>query len=465
MPTPETSIEFDHELIRRYDHSGPRYTSYPTAVTFHEDFGIQDYELACREGNNDLVPAPLSLYFHVPFCDTVCFYCACNKIVTKHKSRAKPYLASLEREIALVGSKFARDRVVEQLHFGGGTPTFLSEDEISHVMWKVQSNFNACPSEDKDFSIEIDPRSVTPHYIKILGTLGFNRYSLGVQDVDLKVQQAVNRIQPVEQTKQVLQACRDVGAKSINIDLIYGLPLQTAERFRRTVDTVIEMNPDRLSVFNYAHLPEMFKPQRRINTQDLPDSDQKLQILQNTIKQLSSAGYVYIGMDHFAKPDDELVIARQSGALQRNFQGYTTHGNCDLVAMGVSAISKIRGVFSQNVKDEASYTAAIDANTLPILKGYVMNDEDRLRASIIQRLSCYGVLNKREIEDKFSLEFDFHFQPALKIMAPMVDDGLLEINHETIQITPKGWLLVRNICMAFDQYTRLSSNTRFSKVI
>ena len=465
MPNIENTIEFDRETIRRYNHSGPRYTSYPTAVTFHDKFGIQDYDQACLEGNNDLVPAPLSLYFHIPFCDTVCFYCACNKIVTKHKSRAKPYLASLEREIELVAAKFAQDRVVEQLHFGGGTPTFLSEDEISHIMWKVQSLFSACPSDSKDFSIEIDPRSVTPRYIKLLGTLGFNRYSLGVQDVDIKVQRAVNRIQPVEQTREVLQACRDAGAKSINIDLIYGLPLQTPERFRQTVDTVIEMNPDRLSVFNYAHLPEMFKPQRRIDTEELPGPDEKLQILQNTIEQLSEAGYVYIGMDHFAKPDDELVIARQSGELQRNFQGYTTHGNCDLVAMGVSAISKIRGVFSQNAKDEASYSAAIDADALPILKGYVMNDEDRLRARVIQRLSCYGSLNKREIEDKFTLDFDQHFAQALERLAPMVDDGLLEIHPDEIEITAKGWLLVRNICMAFDQYTQRSSNTQFSKAI
>ena len=258
-------IEFDREMINRYNHSGPRYTSYPTAVTFHEGYKIEDYDAACRDGNNDPVPAPLSLYFHVPFCDTVCFYCGCNKIVTKHKSRAKPYLEMLDREIEIVGAKFADDREVEQLHLGGGTPTFLSEAEISHLMWKVQSHFNARPSERKDYSIEIDPRSVTPHYIQVLGTLGFNRYSLGVQDVDIKVQTAVNRVQSVKMTRQIMDACRDAGAKSINIDLIYGLPFQTPESFKETVDVVISMNPERLSIFNYAHLPERFKPQRRIN--------------------------------------------------------------------------------------------------------------------------------------------------------------------------------------------------------
>ncbi len=461
----DTSIEFDRETIRRYNHSGPRYTSYPTAVTFHQDFDSKDYDQACRRGNNDLVPAPLSLYFHVPFCDTVCFYCACNKIVTKHKSRATPYLESLEREIQLVGAKFASDREVQQLHFGGGTPTFLSEAEISHIMWQIQSNFKALPSSKKDFSIEIDPRAVTPHYIEVLGTLGFNRYSLGVQDVDPKVQKAVNRIQPIELTKEVLAACREAGGKSINLDLIYGLPFQTAERFRKTVDTVVEMNPDRLSVFNYAHLPEMFKPQRRINAEDLPGPDEKLQILQNTIEQLTDAGYVYIGMDHFAKPDDELVIARYTGELHRNFQGYTTHGKCDLVAMGVSSISKIRDVFSQNAKDELSYSALLDQGRLPILKGYVMGAEDRLRAYVIQRLSCYGELNKQQVEQKYALDFDTHFAEALERLQPMREDGLVEITEESIEVTPKGRLLVRNICMSFDQYTNQSNPTRFSKAI
>ncbi len=461
----DTSIEFDREMINRYNHSGPRYTSYPTAVTFHEDFSVEDYDAACRNGNDDPVPAPLSLYFHVPFCDTVCFYCGCNKIVTKHKSRAQPYLEVLDREIEIVGAKFAGDREVEQLHFGGGTPTFLSEEEISQVMWKVQSHFNARPADSKDFSIEIDPRSVTPHYIKVLGTLGFNRYSLGVQDVDLKVQKAVNRVQSVRMTRDVLSACQDAGAKSINIDLIYGLPFQTPASFRETVDVVIDMSPDRLSIFNYAHLPEMFKAQRRINAEDLPTPEEKLQILQNTIEQLSDAGYVYIGMDHFAKPDDELVVARETGHLHRNFQGYTTHGNCDLVAMGVSSISKIRGVFSQNYKDEASYTAALNKGELPILKGYVMNDEDRLRAEVIQRIACYGELDMSAIERRFKIDFRAHFSSALNALQPMIGDGLVTIDATSIEVTAKGRLLVRNICMAFDEYTQRADNTRFSKAI
>lgn len=458
-------IEFDREMINRYNHSGPRYTSYPTAVTFHEGCKIADYDAACRHGNNDPVPAPLSLYFHVPFCDTVCFYCGCNKIVTKHKSRAKPYLEMLDREIEIVGAKFAGDREVEQLHLGGGTPTFLSEAEISHLMWKVQSHFNARPSERKDYSIEIDPRSVTPHYIQVLGTLGFNRYSLGVQDVDPKVQKAVNRVQPVKITREVLSSCRDAGAKSINIDLIYGLPFQTPASFRETVDVVIDMEPDRLSIFNYAHLPEMFKAQRRINAEDLPSAEQKLQILQNTIKQLSDAGYVYIGMDHFAKPDDELVTARQTGRLHRNFQGYTTHGNCDLVAMGVSAISNIRGVFSQNYKDEVRYTQALSNGELPIMKGYTMSDEDRLRAAVIQRIACYGELDILKLETRYKIDFKTHFRIALEALQPMIEDKLVSVNETTLEVTAKGRLLVRNICMAFDEHIQSVGSERFSKAI
>ena len=461
----DRSIEFDREMINRYNHSGPRYTSYPTAVTFHEDFGIEDYDEACESGNEDPLPAPLSLYFHIPFCDTVCFYCACNKIVTKHRSRVAPYLEVLEKEMEIVGAKFADDREVEQLHFGGGTPTFLNEDEISQVMWKVQSYFNARPAEHKDFSIEIDPRSVTPHYIQVLGTLGFNRFSLGLQDVDIKVQTAVNRIQSTDMTRDVLSACRDAGAKSINIDLIYGLPFQDPDSFRRTVDTVIEMSPDRLSVFNYAHLPEMFKPQRRIDAVTLPSPEAKLQILQNTIEQLSDAGYVYIGMDHFAKPDDELVIARETGHLHRNFQGYTTHGNCDLVGMGVSSISKIRGVFSQNFKDEESYRNALAEGELPIFKGYATNVEDRLRADVIQRLSCYGDLDMDLFARRYRIDFKDHFSAELEMLLPMVNDGLVVIGDNSIEVTPKGRLLVRNICMAFDEYTPRESNTRFSKAI
>ena len=452
-------------MIDRYNHSGPRYTSYPTAVTFHEDFGIDGYDRACRLGNEDPVPAPLSLYFHIPFCDTVCFYCGCNKIVTKHKSRALPYLEILEKEIEIVSAKFDHDREVEQLHFGGGTPTFLSAEELSQIMWKVQSHFNALPSEKKDFSIEIDPRSVDAHYIQVLGTLGFNRYSLGVQDVDIKVQRAVNRVQSVKMTREVMDACRDAGAKSINIDLIYGLPFQTPKSFKETVDVVIGMDPDRLSIFNYAHLPEMFKPQRRINADDLPSAEQKLEILQNTIEQLSDAGYVYIGMDHFAKPDDELVIARETGHLHRNFQGYTTHGNCDLVAMGVSAISKIRGVFSQNAKDEPGYVEALKKGRLPIIKGYVSTDEDRLRSKVIQRIACYGDLDMQDFEHKFGIDFNTHFASELQSLQPMVDDGLVTISPNRLQVTAKGRLLVRNICMAFDEYTRVSDNSRFSKAI
>ncbi|MDH5447366.1 MAG: oxygen-independent coproporphyrinogen III oxidase, partial [Gammaproteobacteria bacterium] len=343
-----SDIVFDLDLIRRYDKAGPRYTSYPTAVQFHENFAEREYkDYAIKSNENG---QPLSLYFHLPFCDTVCFYCACNKIITKNRKRSMPYLQRLFQEISLQAALFDPDRPVTQLHWGGGTPTFLSHDEMRQLMAETRRYFKLLDDDNGEYSIEIDPREADAETINVLRELGFNRLSLGVQDFDPAVQKAVNRIQSEAETEEVIQAARDVGFHSVSIDLMYGLPLQSVATFSQTLDKVIAMSPDRLSVFNYAHLPQMFKTQRQINEAELPPPEEKLAILQLCVQRLTDEGYVYIGMDHFAKPDDELAIAQQEGTLYRNFQGYSTQAECDLIAMGVTAVSKIGNSYSQNVK-------------------------------------------------------------------------------------------------------------------
>ena len=460
------AVEFNADLIKRYDQTGPRYTSYPTAVSFTDDFTEQDYKQAIRHSNEDPIPAPLSLYFHIPFCNTVCFYCGCNKIVTKNYSRATEYLTWLYKEIALQAALFDHDRIVEQLHWGGGTPTFLQRDEMQDLMAETRRHFNCQEDDSRDFSIEIDPRSISPDDIHFLGGLGFNRYSLGVQDVDIEVQQAVNRIQPVEETRAILNACRDAGGRSINIDLIYGLPLQTTERFAKTLDIVIDMAPDRLSVFNYAHMPHLFKPQRRINVEDLPPAEEKLEILQMAIEKLSAAGYVYIGMDHFALPDDELVQAQARGELHRNFQGYSTHGNCDLIGLGVSSIGKVCDVYSQNVKDVESYKQHLENGKLPVLRGLRLTEDDIIRRSLIQHLTCDFALDIPAFEKRNRLDFADYFAWELNALAAMEKDDLLEISPTSIKVKSKGRLLIRNICMPFDVNLRTGKNAQsFSRVI
>ncbi len=455
---------FDEALIRRYDASGPRYTSYPTAVSFTEAFGETDYRRAAARSNAASVP--LSLYFHIPFCDTICFYCACNKIATKNHGMVGGYLDRLAREIEMQASLYDDDRIVEQLHWGGGTPTFLNHDEMTQLMEATRRHFRLRDDDGGDYSIEIDPRSVTADSIRHLRSLGFNRFSLGVQDVNPVVQRAVNRIQPIELTREIVEACYDAGARSVNLDLIYGLPLQTVESFARTVDAVLALSPDRLSVFNYAHLPERFKPQRRINEAELPSGADKLEILKQTIERLTDAGYVYIGMDHFAKPDDELVRAQREGHLHRNFQGYTTRGDCDLVAMGVSSISKVHDVYSQNAKDLEAYYAAIDAGRLPIIKGIRLSDDDILRRDVISRLICNFVLDIEDVEKQYGIDFAGYFAAALEGLAPMEADGLVEIGERQIRILPRGRMLVRNVCMAFDAHLQKArAEAKFSKVI
>jgi oxygen-independent coproporphyrinogen-3 oxidase len=454
---------FDAELIRRYDKAGPRYTSYPTAVQFHEGFGETEYRAAALASNAG--GAPLSLYFNQPFCDTVCYYCACNKIVTKNRKRTAPYLERLFREIELQAALFDRSRPVEQLHWGGGTPTFLSAEEMRALMRKTREHFRLADDDNGEYSIEVDPREANADIIALLRELGFNRLSLGVQDFDPTVQKAVNRIQSEAETFAVLDAARQTGFRSINMDLIYGLPHQTVASFAATLDKVIDAGPDRLSVFNYAHLPELFKTQRQIDAANLPAPAEKLAILQHTIERLTEAGYVYIGMDHFARPDDELAVAQREGSLYRNFQGYSTHADCDLVAMGITAIAKVGDTYSQNVKTLDEYSALLDAERLPVFRGIVLSDDDKLRRAIITQLICHFELNFAHVEQVFKIRFHDYFAAELEECRVMQGDGLLDMDAQSIVVRPAGKLLIRNICMVFDTYLRAAHKQRFSKVI
>ncbi|MCW8827246.1 MAG: oxygen-independent coproporphyrinogen III oxidase [Gammaproteobacteria bacterium] len=456
-------IIFDEGLLKKYSKSGPRYTSYPTAVQFNEEFIADRYREWAKTSNER--GGPLSLYFHIPFCDTVCFYCGCNKVVTKDRTKAAPYLDRVYKELEMQSALYDSDRVVEQLHWGGGTPTFISHDEMRELMAKTRKEFKLLDDDTGEYSIEIDPREVKEDTIALLRELGFNRMSLGVQDVDERVQIAVNRIQPENQTLAVLEAAKREGFKSVSLDLIYGLPFQSVETFSRTLDRVIDINPERLSVFNYAHLPELFKPQRRINEDDLPVPQEKLEILQMTIEKLTGAGYLYIGMDHFAKPDDELAIAQREGTLYRNFQGYSTHADCDLIGIGVTSIGQVADSYSQNQKTMDEYTAAIDRGELPIYRGYSLNADDILRREVITQLICHFDLTKSDIEKKYNITFDDYFADELNELKSMEQDGLLLLSSDRIVVEPKGKLLIRNICMVFDAYLREASGQRFSKVI
>jgi len=460
----EQTIDFDLDLIRRYDQAGPRYTSYPTAPEFHEGFGETQYREACARSNES--GRPLSLYFHLPFCDTVCFYCACNKVVTKDRARAEPYLKRLYRELEMQGALFGADREVEQLHWGGGTPTFISRDQMVELMDNTRRRFRLADDEVGEYSIEIDPREVDAESVALLRRLGFNRMSLGVQDFEPAVQRAVNRTQSEEETLVVLEAARAEGFRSVSIDLIYGLPFQTVNSFLRTLDRIVEFAPDRLSVFNYAHLPQRFMPQRRIDAADLPPPQVKLDILRATGERLADAGFVYIGMDHFARPDDELALAQRNGSLYRNFQGYSTHADCDLVGLGVTSIGKVENTYSQNRRTLEEYHADIDAGRLPVFRGIELTRDDEIRRAVITRVICNFALDFAAVEVAWGIDFSEYFADALRKLEPMREDGLLEINGEGIRVLPKGRLLIRNICMVFDAYLAAKKGpVGFSKVI
>ena len=464
---PQT-LAFSADLLRRYDRPGPRYTSYPTAPQFHAGFGERELREVATASNGDPIPRRLSLYVHVPFCESPCFYCGCNRIITRDKARGEAYLARLYREIALTAGLFDRDREVIQLHFGGGTPNFLSPAQLRDVVDTLRSHFRFSDAADRDISIELDPRFVDADDIAALGKIGFNRASFGVQDFDPAVQEAVNRIQSVEQTRAVIDACRGNGFRSVNVDLIYGLPSQTTEGFARTLDTVAQMRPDRVAVYGYAHMPHLFKPQKQLDASLLPSGETKLALLQLAIEQLTAAGYLYIGMDHFALPDDELALAQARGGLHRNFMGYTTHADSDLVGLGVSAISHIGDSFSQNPRDLPSWQAALDEGRLPVFRGMRMNEDDQLRADLIQQLMCQGEIPVAALERRYAIDFAEYFALALDRLAPLAEDGLVRVEEQRIVVTSRGRLLLRNIAMCFDHYLDQPATVatpRFSRAI
>jgi oxygen-independent coproporphyrinogen-3 oxidase len=447
-----TTTPFDAELLRRYDRPGPRYTSYPTAPRFAAGFGDAQFREVARQSNQDPIPRPLSLYAHVPFCFSPCFYCGCNRIITRDTSRGEAYLARLVREIAMVAPLFDRDRDVVQLHLGGGTPNFLAAGQLAELMETFQRHFHFAPPQHRDFSIELDPRSVSVSDVEALAFMGFNRASLGVQDFDPVVQRAVNRVQTVEETLAVIEACRRNRFRSVNVDLIYGLPAQTPEGFGRTLDTVIAARPDRLAVYGYAHLPQMFKAQRQIPDALLPTPDAKLALLQLAIERLTAAGYRYIGMDHFALPEDALALAQEAGTLHRNFMGYTTHADTDLVAFGVSAIGHVGDSYSQNPRDLPAWEAAIDAGRLPTWRGMRLDADDLLRADLIQQLMCHGAIDKAALEARHAICFDLYFEQELARLPPLVADDLVEVTPDAIRATSRGRLLLRIIAACFDRY-------------
>ncbi|MGB5166310.1 MAG: oxygen-independent coproporphyrinogen III oxidase [Woeseiaceae bacterium] len=455
---------FDTDLIVKYGGRGPRYTSYPTALQFNESLTVDDYQQRVLDSNDSGVP--LSLYVHIPFCHSLCYYCGCNKIITRNEERVQKYMGNLYREIALQSKLISPDRKVEQLHFGGGTPTYLDADQLRHLMQELGKAFNFDSSDHREFSIEVDPRTVDADSIRVLAELGFNRLSLGIQDFEPDVQKAVNRIQTAEQVRELTDAARAAGFGSISYDLIYGLPLQTADSFNRTLDEVIELRPNRLAVYNYAHLPQRFKGQRMINDLDIPLPETKLAILKNTIERLCSAGYIYIGMDHFALPDDELVQARRNSTLQRNFQGYSTHRQCDLVSLGVSGIGNIGNMFAQNSLTTMEYEDILERGELPIRKGIVVDRDDQIRAAVIQALMCYDSVNFDAIGKQEGIDFRDYFAKEIERLAPLAADDLIELDNDGVTITPQGRLLLRSIAMVFDRYIDQKENdNRFSKAI
>jgi oxygen-independent coproporphyrinogen III oxidase len=463
----QQTAEFDLDLIRRYDGRGPRYTSYPTAVQFHEGFGEADYKrLALASNGDDPASQPLSVYVHVPFCHSLCYYCGCHKIITRHQHSADPYFEHLVEEMRLQGRLFDPRRRVDQLHFGGGTPTFLDERQFGKVMDGLFRNFGLHHGEQREYSIEIDPRSVDKNALPRLAEMGFNRLSLGIQDFDPAVQQAVNRLQDEEWTLFLIRQAREVGFRSVSVDLIYGLPKQTAESFTHTLDSVVRARPDRIAAYSYAHLPEMFRAQRLIRDEDLPSGAEKLSLLTRTVEYLTERGYEYIGMDHFAVPGDDLVTALHDGTLHRNFQGYSTHAELDLVGLGVSAIGKVGNSYAQSIKLRHDYYDAVDAGHIPILRGVELTVDDLLRREVIHSLMCGGVADMRQIEARHGISFPAYFARELEALEKLRQDGLIAMDAAEIRVTPRGRFLLRSIAMPFDAYLAARrAEQRFSKVI
>ncbi len=464
LPIVGPAVQFDADLIRRQSRQGPRYTSYPTADRFTPAFGNKDYLQAVDRVRAAGNARPLSLYLHIPFCESLCYYCGCNKIVTRDHGKAEIYLDYLMREVSMQAPLFAGMNRVEQLHFGGGTPTYLSHQQLDGLMAHLRRSFDFASDEIGEYSIEIDPRTVDPQRVHGLRAQGFNRISLGVQDFDVEVQKAVNRIQPQEQTLAVIQAARDAGFRSISIDLIYGLPKQNMQTMGETLAKVIDADPDRISIYNYAHMPQLFKSQRLILDQDLPSPETKLDMLALCIERLTGAGYAYIGMDHFAKPGDDLAVAQGQKRLQRNFQGYSTHAEADLVSCGVSGISSVGGTYSQNEKKLEAYYQCIDAGELPVARGMALQPDDFLRRRIIQLLVCDFSLSFAAIEREFAIDFAAYFAGEMTQLQTMQDDGLICLTGQGITVTARGRLLIRNVCMVFDRYLRLPQEVKLDRL-
>jgi oxygen-independent coproporphyrinogen-3 oxidase len=456
---------FDRNLIARYDVGAPRYTSYPTAPHFRASFGEAELLRAIKASNGDPIPRDLSAYVHVPFCLSPCFYCGCARIITRDPAKAESYLVRLHREIELVAPLFDRDRRAVQLHFGGGTPNFFDVRQMSDLVECLERHFGFAPGPVFEAGIEIDPRSADRAYIDAMGRLGFNRSSFGVQDFHPAVQAAVNRIQSVEETRAVIDAAHDSGFRSVSIDLIYGLPKQSVPTFRETLDRVLELAPDRIVAYGYAHLPSRFRAQRQIRSEDLPDAHERIALLELTVRTLTASGYRYIGMDHFARAGDDLASAQRHGTLQRNFQGYSTHAACDLVGLGMSSISHVGHSYSQNARDLTGYYAALDAGRMPVARGLVMSEDDIVRADAIQQIMCHGVIDVGAFEARHGLEFDAYFARELNGLSGFVADGLVEIDPGRIAITPRGRYFLRNIAMVFDAYLPDGTGQGYSRTI
>jgi oxygen-independent coproporphyrinogen-3 oxidase len=450
----DAQVLFDPQLMRRYDREGPRYTSYPTALQFREDLNPDAYQRAAAASAGARDGSPLSIYVHVPFCQSPCFYCGCNKIVTRQLHRAEDYVGDLITEIGMRGRFFDPGRAVEQLHFGGGTPTYLCPAQLSSVLGELGRHFRLTAAPSRDYSIEIDPRTVDEEYLEQLTQFGFNRISLGVQDFDVGVQEAINRAQPPALVARLLGRARALGLRSINFDLIYGLPRQTLATFAATLDEVIGMGPDRLAVYGYAHMPRIFKGQRQIKATDLPDARLRLSLLQLAVEKLTAARYVYIGMDHFALPDDSLACAKRDGTLHRSFQGYTTHASRDLVSFGVSAIGQVGTLYIQNQKQLPQYQEAVRRGILPSQRGVTMTVDDILRRDVIQQLMCHGDVDFAATEARHGIRFADYFRAELDRLQALVADGLVVCEPGRIRLTAAGRMLMRNVAMVFDAYAR-----------
>lgn len=453
----------DWDLLAKYDTSGPRYTSYPTAPQFTETFTGNDLAETIQQANRQTTPPPLSLYFHLPFCESVCFFCGCNVTFTKDRTRPTPYTETLIREMDLIQPLLQTNQKVHQLHWGGGTPTFFSPDQLKYLGDAIHQRFTF--ASDAEMGVEIDPRETTPEHLKILQSLGFNRLSMGVQDFDSDVQKAINRIQPEALTKNSIETARELGFQSISVDLIYGLPHQTEKTFTQTLERIIQLKPDRIAFFNFAYLPEIIRHQKAISAETLPSTQEKFAILRHAINRFTEAGYRYVGMDHFAKPDDDLCRAQDQGTLSRNFQGYTTHAGCDLYAMGVSAISQVQNVYAQNHKKIQTYSEAIQNQQFATHRGIRLTPDDMLRREIIMTFMCHFQLDIPTIETKHHLTFSDYFAEELAAFAPFEKDGLILRTKEKIQVTSTGRLLIRNLCMIFDTYLKKKPDQKFSRTI